>query len=235
MPETINVALIGYRFMGKAHSNAYRQVSRFFDIPVEPVMKVICGRDEKAVTEAAKKLGWEEAATDWRQVIARPDIGLVDVATGNDTHAEIAIAAAKAGKHVLCEKPLALNAAQAKQMVQAVRQAGVKHMVCFNYRTVPAVALAKQLIDGGRLGEIYHFRGEYLQDWIVDPSFPLVWRLQKEKAGTGAHGDLNAHVTDLARFLVGEIEEVVGDMKTFITRRPVEAAAGAAQIGRAHV
>jgi predicted dehydrogenase len=216
-----NVGLIGYKFMGIAHSNAYRQVGRFFDLPVEVVMKAICGRDAAAVKAAAQKLGWQEYETDYKRLLKRPDIDLVDIAAANNMHAEMAIAAAKAGKHVFCEKPMAINLAQAWRMVKAVKQARVKHAICFNYRGAPAVALARQILDEGRIGRIFHWRAQYLQDWIVDPSFPLVWRLQKDVAGSGAHGDLIAHLIDTAHFLLGDIAEVVADMKTFIKERPV--------------
>ncbi|GIV12763.1 MAG: oxidoreductase [Fimbriimonadales bacterium] len=169
----------------------------------------------------AEKYGFEEYATDWQQVVARDDIDLVDVSTPGNLHAPISIEAAKHGKIVLCEKPLANNLAEARAMVEAVEQNGVKHGIFFNYRKAPAVAFAKQLISEGVIGTIYHFRGTYLQDWIVDPNFPLVWRLRKEIAGSGVHGDLNAHIIDLARYLVGEIEEVCGMMHTFIKQRPV--------------
>ncbi len=218
---TVNVALIGYAFMGKAHSNAYRQVKAFFDLSVQPHMKVICGRDRNKVEEAAGRYGWEEAATDWRQVVERDDIQVVDICTPGDSHHTIALAAAQAGKVVLCEKPLANTVGQAKEMLDAVRAAGVLHMICHNYRKVPAVLLARQLIEGGRLGRIHHFRGTYLQDWIVDPQFPLVWRLRKSKAGSGALGDIFSHSLDLARYLVGEVREVAGDLKTFISERPL--------------
>jgi predicted dehydrogenase len=221
----LNVALIGYQFMGKAHSNAYRQVARFFDdLEVEPVMKVICGRNEEQVRKAAQKYGWEEYDTSWERVVERKDIDLVDVSVPGNMHAPIAIAAANAGKMVLCEKPLANTLAEARQMYEAVQKNKVPNALCHNYRFAPAVQLAKQLIDEGRIGTIYHFRGTYLQDWIVDPNFPLVWRLQKEVAGSGAHGDLNAHLIDMARFLVGEIAEVAGMMETFIKQRPKLAA-----------
>jgi predicted dehydrogenase len=219
MPE-VNVALVGYAFMGRAHSNAYRQVGRFFSPKLTPRMKVLCGRNAAAVGKAADRLGWEETETDWRAVVARDDIDLVDVSTPGDSHAEIAIAAARAGKAVLCEKPLANTLAEAKRMLAAVEKAGVVHMVCHNYRRIPAVQVARRLVADGRLGRIHHFRGTYLQDWIVDPKFPLVWRLRKDLAGSGALGDLASHVVDLARFLVGEIAEVAGALETFVKRRP---------------
>jgi predicted dehydrogenase len=217
----VNVALIGYAFMGKAHSNAYRQVGPIFNPKLRPRMKVICGRDARAVAEAADRLGWEESATDWRQVVERDDIDIVDVSTPGDSHAEIAIAAARAGKAVLCEKPLANTVAEAKAMLAAVKKAGVVHMVCHNYRRIPAVMLARQIVESGRLGRIFHFRGTYQQDWIVDPKFPLLWRLRKDQAGSGALGDLASHVIDLGRFLVGEIESVAATLETFIKERPL--------------
>jgi predicted dehydrogenase len=189
----VNVALIGYNFMGRAHSNAYRQVRAFFEPRLEPRLKVLCGRTPAAVRRAADRLGWEEAATDWREVVARKDIDLVDVSTPGDSHAEIAIAAARAGKAVLCEKPLANTVKDAKAMLSAVQKAGVVHMVCHNYRRAPAVMLAHELIRDGRLGELRHYRGTYLQDWIVDPAFPMNWRLQKEVAGSGARGGIATH------------------------------------------
>jgi predicted dehydrogenase len=217
----INVALIGYAFMGRAHSNAYRQVAPFLSPRLTPRLKVLCGRDAKAVRAAARRLGWEETATDWREVVARPDVDLVDVSTPGDSHAAIAIAAARAGKAVLCEKPLANTVREAEAMLAAVRKARVVNMVCHNYRRAPAVMLARQIIQSGELGAIRHYRGTYLQDWIVDPKLPLLWRFQKTRAGSGALGDIAAHSIDLARFLVGEIVEVAGDLRTFIKRRPL--------------
>jgi predicted dehydrogenase len=221
MPE-VNVALIGYAFMGRAHSNAYRQVSRFFSPKLTPRLKVVCGRDRKKVARAAAQLGWEEWATDWREVVAREDIQVVDVATPGDSHAEIAIAAAKAGKAVLCEKPLANTVKEAKAMVAAVQKAGVTNMICHNYRRAPAVVLARQLVASGKLGRIYHYRGTYLQDWIVDPELPLLWRFQKEKAGSGALGDILSHSLDLGRYVLGaEVTEVAGALETYIKHRPL--------------
>ena len=222
----IGVGLVGYKFMGRAHSNAYRQVSHFFDVDPTPRMVAVCGRDEAGVKAAAVSLGWEGYETDYRKLVTRDDIGLVDVATTGNTHREIVLAALAAGKHVLCEKPLANTLAEAGEMLTAARQAGVVAMVNFNYRRVPAVQLAKRLIDEGRLGEIRHIRAVYLQDWINDPEFPLVWRLQKDLAGSGALGDIAAHILDLAHFLVGPVTEVVGTLDTFIKERPVETASG---------
>ncbi|HVJ28152.1 MAG TPA: Gfo/Idh/MocA family oxidoreductase [Vicinamibacterales bacterium] len=221
MARPINVALIGYAFMGKAHSNAYRQVTPFMSPRLEPRMKVLCGRTQSRVQAAALQYGWEEAATDWREVVARKDIDLVDISTPGDLHAEIAIEAARHGKAVLCEKPHANSVAEAQAMVDAVDAAGVAHMICHNYRRIPAVVLAKQLIEAGRIGTIRHFRGTYLQDWIADPEFPLGWRLDKTQAGSGALGDIGAHVVDLARYLVGEITEVSGHLETFVKERPL--------------
>jgi predicted dehydrogenase len=220
--RTINVGLIGTKFMGKAHSNAYLKVGKFFDPDPVPVMKAICGRHADETAEFAERFGWQSHETDWRKLCQRKDIDVIDIATPGSLHHEMGIAAAKAGKHVYCEKPLALNLKQAREMLGAVRQAGVVHMVNFNYRCVPALALAKQMIDAGEIGEVRHFRATYLQDWLVDPKFPMNWRLRKEVAGTGANGDLNAHHIDMARFLVGELGEVVGMQKTFITERPAE-------------
>ncbi len=217
----VNVALIGYAFMGKAHSNAYRQVQAFMQPEVEPHLKVICGRTEENVRAAAQRYGWEEYSTDWREVLGRSDIDVIDIVTPGDSHCEIALAAAEAGKVILCEKPLANTLSEAEQMYDAVEAAGVLHMICHNYRKVPAVMLARRIIEDGRLGEIYHYRGTYLQDWIVDPEFPLVWRLRKEKAGSGALGDILSHSLDLSRFLVGEITEVSSMLKTFIQERPL--------------
>jgi predicted dehydrogenase len=217
----VNVALIGYAFMGKAHSNAYRQVGPFFSPRLRPRLKVLCGRTKDKVQAAARQYGWDDAETDWETVVRRKDIDIVDVSTPGDLHAPIAIAAARAGKVVFCEKPLANTVAEAEKMLAAVEKAGVLHMICHNYRRAPAVMLAKQLIDAGQLGEIWHYRGTYLQDWIADPAFPLVWRLDKTKAGSGALGDIAAHSIDLARFLVGEIAEVAGDLNTFIKERPL--------------
>ncbi|ANY75703.1 dehydrogenase [Paenibacillus ihbetae] len=217
----LRVGMIGYKFMGKAHSNAYRSLPMFFPKALKPEMKAICGRNASAVQEAAEQLGWNESVTDWRELIQRDDIDLIDINAPSDAHKEIAIAAAKAGKHIFCEKPLALTLADAREMLQAAEDAGVRHMVGFNYRFSPAVRLAKKLVDSGRLGQIYHFRAWFLQDWIMDPQFPLVWRLQKEVAGSGSHGDLGAHLIDLAHYLVGDMQEVIGMSETFIKERPI--------------
>ena len=219
--RSINVGLIGYGFMGKVHSNAYRQVKAFFDGRVEPRMKILCGRTAEAVKKAAGRYGWEESCTDWREVISRNDVDLIDISTPGDSHHPIALAAAEAGKVVLCEKPLANTLPQAEEMFRAVTRAGVLHMICHNYRKVPAVVLARRLIADGRLGRIYHFRGTYLQDWLVAPEYPRVWRLDKNQAGSGTLGDILSHSLDLARYLVGEINEVSGSLETFIRQRPL--------------
>jgi predicted dehydrogenase len=223
--KTLRVGMIGYGFMGKAHSNAWRQVAHFFPLGARPEMHTICGRDRARVEAARGQLGWQNAATDWRRVVESPLIDVVDICTSNVSHTEIALAAARAGKHILCEKPLALDVEDAGTMLTVARKFNVKNMVVFNYRRVPAIAFAKQIIDSGQLGQIRHFRGTYLQDWICDPKFPMNWRLRKNTAGSGSHGDLNAHVIDTARFLVGDITETVGLQETFIAERPREAQA----------
>jgi predicted dehydrogenase len=219
--KSVNVGMVGYKFMGKAHSHAYRDLHMFFPEVTVPNMKLICGRDEAGVSQAADQFGWEGYVRDWKELIAREDIDLIDINAPSDAHKEIALAAAKAGKHLFCEKPLALTLADSREMLEAAEAAGVKHMVGFNYRFAPAVQLAKRLVEDGRLGQIYHFRAWFLQDWIVDPDFPLVWRLQKEIAGSGSHGDLGAHLIDLAHYLVGEMTEVIGMSETFIKERPM--------------
>lgn len=228
MAKRIGVGLVGYQFMGKAHSNAYRQLEHFFRPPLLPEMKCLCGRNPDAVRAAAEEFGWPETCTDWQELLKRDDIGIIDVASPGNTHMPIAIAAAQAGKNVFCEKPLGNTLDEAIAMMEATEKAGVKAMVNFNYRYVPAVQLAKRMIDEGKLGEIRHWRGTYLQDWIVDPSFPLVWRLRKEVSGSGALGDIAAHNIDLARYLVGEFDEVAAADKTFIKERPLPGGAGGA-------
>jgi predicted dehydrogenase len=221
----LRVGLIGYAFMGAAHSQAWRTVNRVYDLPSQAKMVAVCGRDAALVASAAARLGWAEATTDWRALIARDDIDLVDVCTPGDSHAEIAIAALEAGKHVLCEKPLANTVDEARAMAAAAAEAqtrGVRSMCGFNYRRVPAVAYMQQLIAAGRLGTIRHVRAAYLQDWIVDPDFPLVWRLQRERAGSGALGDIGAHIIDLTQFVTGQrITGVSGLTETFVKQRPL--------------
>jgi predicted dehydrogenase len=216
----LNVGLIGYKFMGKAHSNAWRQAPRFFDLPAELRLKTICGRDKLAVRSAARQLGWEEAATDWRAVITDPDIDIVDICTPNYSHLEIALAAAAAGKAILCEKPLGLSVAEAERMTAAVKRARVTNMLCHNYRRIPAIALAREMIQAGELGDrIFHCRARYAQDWLVDPAFPLAWRLQSDSAGSGAVGDIFSHIVDLSRYLVGELSSICATVETFIEKR----------------
>src|SRR5688500_2991608 len=223
----LNVAMIGYDFMGRTHSNASRQVGPSFqDLPFEPVLKVVVGRTEAKVKEAQARLGFEEAATSWQDVLSRKDIDIVDICTPGDSHAPIAIAAAEAGKAILCEKPLANDVGEAERMTAAAKKAGVVNMVCHNYRRCPAVAVAKKIIDDGQIGQIHHYRGLYLQDWIVDPKFPRVWRLEKARAGSGSLGDILSHTMDLSRHLVGEPVEVSGLLKTFVTERPLPDGSG---------
>lgn len=215
----VNIGMVGYKFMGKAHSNAYRTLPMFFPDRIKPEMKVICGHNTEAVAAAASQFGWSEHSSDWKTLVSRDDIDVIDINAPSNVHKEIAIAAAGAGKHLYCEKPLALSLADSREMLEAAEGAKVKHMVGFNYRFAPAVILAKKLIDEGRLGDIYHFRAWFLQDWLVDPNFPLAWRLQQEIAGSGAHGDLGAHLIDMAHHLIGDISEVIGMSETFIKER----------------
>ena len=202
--STIGIGMVGYAFMGGAHSQAWRTAGRFFDLPLQPDLAVLCGRDATKAAAAAEKLGWRSVETDWRALLGRDDVQLVDVCSPGGTHAEIAVAALDAGKHVLCEKPLANTVDEARAMVAAASRAarhGVRSMVGYSYRRVPAVALARRLVEQGRIGEIRHVRAQYLQDWIVDPEFPLVWRLQRSAAGSGALGDIGAHIVDMAQYL----------------------------------
>ncbi|WP_030667967.1 Gfo/Idh/MocA family protein [Streptomyces sp. NRRL B-1347] len=229
----IGVGMVGYAFMGAAHSQGWRTVGRVFDLPVEARLAAVCGRDGTAVRAAADRLGWAAAETDWRALIARDDVDLVDVCTPGDSHAEIAVAALEAGKHVLCEKPLANTVEEAEAMVAAAERArarGQVAMVGFNYRRVPALALAREMVAAGRLGALRHVRLTYLQDWLVDPGFPLTWRLRKDRAGSGALGDLGAHIVDLAQYLTGEAVAGVSALtETFVRERPLVAdVAGAA-------
>jgi predicted dehydrogenase len=223
----LGIGLIGYAFMGAAHSQAWRNAPRFFDLPLNPALNVLCGRNADAVQEAAGKLGWSETETDWRKLLTRDDVQLVDVCTPGDSHAEIAIAALEAGKHVLCEKPLANTVAEAEAMAAAAAKAsaqGIRSMVGFTYRRVPAIGLARKLVAEGKLGTIRHVRAQYLQDWIADPEAPLSWRLDKEKAGSGALGDIGAHIVDLTQYITGDrISEVSGQLETFVKERPVAA------------
>ncbi|UOX91091.1 Gfo/Idh/MocA family oxidoreductase [Amycolatopsis sp. FBCC-B4732] len=224
--ETIGIGMVGHAFMGAVHSHAWRSVHRFFDPPLVPRLAVLGGRDEARAKAAAEKFGWEDVETDWRKLVARDDVGLVDVCTPGDSHAEIAIAALEAGKHVLCEKPLANSVAEAEAMAAAARKArdrGVRAMVAFNYRRVPALAHARKLVASGALGEIRHVRSVYLQDWLSDPEAPMTWRLRRESAGSGALGDLGAHIVDAAQFVTGDLITGVSALtNTFVKQRPAE-------------
>ncbi|MFJ9038350.1 Gfo/Idh/MocA family protein [Streptomyces sp. NPDC102406] len=222
---TLGIGMVGYAFMGAAHSQGWRTVGRVFDLPLTPRLAAVCGRDGAAVRAAADRLGWAAAETDWRVLIERDDVDLVDICTPGDSHAEIAVAALEAGKHVLCEKPLANSVEEAEAMTEVAQQAaerGLVAMTGFNYRRVPAIALARRMVAEGRVGTLRHVRVSYLQDWLVDPSFPLTWRLQKRYAGSGALGDLGAHAVDVAQYLAGEpVAGVSALTETFVRERPV--------------
>ena len=216
----IGVGMIGQAFMGKAHSNAYKKMPYIFWPPAAiPELVTICGTNLEALKESARRYGYKKYTTNWKDIIQDDEIQLVDNGTPNYLHAEPSIEAAKAKKHIICEKPLARNAKEAKQMRDAVAKAGVKNICCFNYRVVPAIVLIKNLIMDGKLGRIYHFRARYLQEWILDPNSPIIWRLKKEYCGSGALGDLGSHIIDLARFLCGEIKSVMAVAATFIKER----------------
>jgi len=224
MAKPLNVAVLGYGFMGKAHSNAYRKVNRFFtDLEHEPVLKCLCARNTDKAKPFADTWGFESIETDWRKVVERDDIDAIDICTPNNTHADIAVAAAEHGKMVLCEKPLAMNADEAKRMTEAVKRAGVPNLVWFNYRRVPAIALARQVVDEGRIGHPFHYRATYLQDWTISEDVPqggqTLWRLDVAAAGSGVTGDLLAHSIDTAMWLNGPITRVVADTETFVKER----------------
>jgi predicted dehydrogenase len=223
MSKSLNVGMIGYGFMGRAHSNAYRQVSQFFDLEYRPVLKAVCARSPDKVKAFAGKWGYESVETDWRKLVERKDIDLIDICTPNNTHAEIALAAAKAGKMILCEKPLAMNGPEAFKMVEAVEKAKVPNMVWYNYRRIPAVTLARQLIDEGRLGRIFHYRSVFLQDWTINPELPqggtALWRLDVAAAGSGVTGDLLAHCIDTALWLNGGMDQLTAMTETFVKER----------------
>ena len=221
--KKINVGMVGYGFMGRTHSNAFLKAGRFFDLPFQPVLKTICARNSDRAKAFAENWGYESTETDWRRMVESPEIDLVDIASPNDTHLEIAVAAARAGKIVMCEKPLGRSAHESEQMVKAVEAAGVANMVWYNYRRVPAVMLAKQLIDEGRLGKVFHYRAKFLQDWTISAELPQggegLWRLDKSVAGSGVTGDLLAHTIDTAMWLNGGIDEVSAVTETFIKSR----------------
>lgn len=223
--SVLGVGMVGYAFMGAAHSHAWRSAARFFDLPLAPELTALCGRNRVALDAAADRMGWASVETDWRALLRRDDIALVDVCTPGDTHAEIAIAALAAGKHVLCEKPLANSVAEAREMATAAAHAaerGVRSMVGFSYRRVPALALARRLVASGRIGEVRHVRASYQQDWLVDPEAPLVWRLRREAAGSGALGDIGAHIVDMAQYLTGDrLTGVCALTETFVKERPL--------------
>ena len=237
--EPIRVGLVGYAFMGAAHSQAWRSVNRFFDLPLQVERTAIAGRSEEIVAAAAEKLGWRSYETDWADLIARDDVDLVDICTPSDSHAEIAIAALEAGKHVLCEKPLSRTLEEGKQMVAAAdraRERGVRSMVGFNYRRVPALALARELVGDGRLGTIRHVRAQYLQEWLVDPGFPLTWRLQRDRAGSGALGDIGAHIVDAVQYVLDDhLAGVCALTETFVEERPLPAEVGSGRAARGTV
>ncbi|MDP7268512.1 MAG: Gfo/Idh/MocA family oxidoreductase [Pirellulales bacterium] len=223
MTKPLNIGMIGYGFMGRTHSNAYKRVNDFFDLAYRPILKAVCGRDEQKVRDFADNWQYESVETEWQQLIARDDIDAIDICSPNNTHAEIAIAAAEAGKMVLCEKPLSMNVEEGVRMVEAVEKAGVANTVWYNYRRVPAVTLAKQLIDEGRLGRIFHYRAQFLQDWTIDANLPqggaALWRLDVNAAGSGVTGDLLAHCIDTAIWLNGRIRDVTAMTETFVTER----------------
>ena len=223
MKKPLNIGMIGYGFMGRAHSNAYRQVSQFFDLPMRPVLKAVCARNFDKVKPFAEQWGYEDVETDWRVLIDRPDIEAIDICTPNNLHAEIALYAADKGKIILCEKPLAMNGAEGLRMTEAVEKAGVANIVWYNYRRVPAVSLAKQLIDEGKLGRIFHYRSKFLQDWTINPELPQggqgTWRLDAAAAGSGVSGDLLAHCIDTSIWLNGDFESLTAMTETFVKER----------------
>ena len=219
MKKEINIGIVGTQFMGRAHSNAWADVARFYDLPFQVVMKAACDINPTSEDNFAKRLGWKSFETSWENLIKRKDIDIIDICTPNKLHMPIAVMAAQEGKHIICEKPLAMTAHEAKQMAEAAEISGLNHMTAFNYRRVPAIVLAKKMIDDGKLGKIHHFNAVYYQDWLVDPGFQWVWRNDVKLAGSGAHGDMNAHTVDLARYLVGEFESVCGDEKVFVEER----------------
>ncbi|MVN91804.1 Gfo/Idh/MocA family protein [Mucilaginibacter aquatilis] len=221
MLKTLNVGIVGYKFMGRAHSNAWLKAPLFFDVAAKPVLKVACGRHEPSLKEFAERWGWQETQTDWKKLISRADIDIIDIALPQHLHYEIAIAAAKEGKHIFCEKPLAMSVKQAEEMLRVCEDNKVIHYLNHNYRRVPAIALAKKMIENGLLGRLFHWRAAYQQDWIVDPEFPLTWQLRKETAQAGPHWDLNSHCVDLAHYLIGSIDSVTAMSTNFITERPL--------------
>jgi len=225
--KELKVGMLGYAFMGRAHSNAYNQMPKFFyPPPAQPVKEIVCGRTESKVKEFSKQFGWNNVETDWKQMIKSDKIDVFDNCGPNFMHLEPNIQAAEEGIDIICEKPLARDLEEGRKIAKAIRKSGVKSLCAYNYRRVPAIQLAKRLIEEGYIGDIYHWRAVYLQDWIIDPDFPLVWRLQKDKAGSGPHGDLNAHIVDLSQYLLGDIDTVIGMEETFIKERPLPSGEG---------
>ncbi len=221
MTKELNVGIVGTKFMGKAHSNAWKKAPLFFDIPARPVLKVACGRNASSLQSFAEQWGWQETETDWKKLVSRPDIDIIDIALPQQLHYEVALAAAREGKHIFCEKPLAMNSRQAEEMLKVCEENKVVHYLNHNYRRTPAVALAKRMIEEGKIGRIFHWRCAYQQDWIVDPDFPLTWQLRQETAQAGPQWDLNSHAVDLAHFLIGNIATVSALTSHFITERPL--------------
>ena len=218
----LRIGILGYAFMGKSHSNAYKKMNYImYPPPALAELYAICGRNEEAVKTAAKRYGYKKYYTDWKELVKDPDVDVFDNSGPNNVHYEPTLKAIENGKHIFCEKPLALNSKQGKELFEKAQEKGIKHMVDFNYRFVPAIRLAKEIVESGKIGTIYHFRAQYLQEWIIDPNFPLVWRLRKDIAGSGALGDLGSHIIDIARFLVGEIASVMAQTRTFIKERPL--------------
>lgn len=225
MKKRLNIGMIGHKFMGKAHSYALREIPLIFDLEVDPVMKVICGVEDD-IAQAAEKYGWESYETSWEKVVDNPEIDIIDIASPGVTHKEIAVAAARKGKHILCEKPLAMTFDEAKEMYESAEENKVKHMVNFNYRRIPAVNLARKLVEEGKLGKIYNFNATYQQDWPLDEKFPFVWRFDKSIAGAGSLADKGSHVIDLARMLIGEFEEISCTTDIFVKERTLPGAGG---------
>lgn len=230
MKESVNIGLVGTQFMGKAHSNAWLKVPYFFDIRMTPVLHTACSRNDEQRSRFIEQYHWMHGEASWEKMVKSRQIDVVDICTPNELHMPITLAAAKAGKHIVCEKPMARNAEEALQMYRAVQEAGVVHMMIFNYRFVPAIALARQFIDERKIGEVRHFNAVYYQDWLTDPDFPITWRHDAKASGSGAHGDMNAHIVDLARYLVGEFKSVSGMQQTFIEERPLPSGKGKGKV-----
>ncbi len=228
MNSELRIGLIGSKFMGRAHSNAWKKAGLFFDIPLQPVLQVVCARQQNSLHEFAAQWGWQQTETDWKKVVSSPHVDVVDIALPQHLHYEVALAAAREGKHIFCEKPLAMNTRQAEEMLRVCEQNKVVHYLNHNYRRTPAIAFARKLIEEGKLGRIFHWRSAYQQDWIVDPAFPLTWQLRAETAQAGPQWDLNSHAVDLAHYLVGPITAVSGLTAQFVAERPLadEASSG---------